>query len=150
MTTTPTTADRLGGTAAESALSDADGPTDVPLLEETIGDNFDRIVATNGARDALVECATGRRWTYAQLGTDVDTLALGLIRRGIERATESASGRPTTRNGLCCNMRQPRSGRSSCASTRHTGLPSCSTFCSSPAYACSSPRRRPGPSTTRR
>ena len=58
MTTTPTTADRLGGTAAESALSDADGPTDVPLLEETIGDNFDRTWPHTVARDALVEYAT--------------------------------------------------------------------------------------------
>ena len=37
------------------------------LLEETIGANFERTVAAYGDREALVECATGRRWTYAEL-----------------------------------------------------------------------------------
>jgi fatty-acyl-CoA synthase len=61
----------------------ARGATDSPLLEQTIGDNFDRTVAAYGNRDALVEYSTGRRYTYTSLHTEVDALAHGLLRRGI-------------------------------------------------------------------
>ena len=61
----------------------AAGETDVPLLEETIGANFERTVAAYPDREALVELASGRRWTWAELDRDVDALAIGLIRAGI-------------------------------------------------------------------
>src|SRR5690349_8446827 len=57
---------------ADEGLSYTAGPTDVPLLEDTIGDN-----------EALVEVTSGRRWTYAELNRDVDALARGLIAAGI-------------------------------------------------------------------
>ncbi|OIJ28275.1 AMP-binding protein [Nocardioides luteus] len=63
--------------------SSARGDIDVPLLEETIGANFERTVARHGDREALVEIATGRRWTYASLNADVDALAVGLRKAGI-------------------------------------------------------------------
>ena len=63
----------------------ASGPSDVPLLGETIGDNFDRMAAADPDREALVEVPTGRRWTYAQLRADVDALALGLIGDGVAK-----------------------------------------------------------------
>ncbi|HEX2808517.1 MAG TPA: AMP-binding protein [Kineosporiaceae bacterium] len=71
--------------AENGLLSHARGPADVPLLQETIGANFDRIAGAHASRDALVEFATGRRWTYGQLRDDVDALALGLLRLGIEQ-----------------------------------------------------------------
>src|SRR5215813_7578749 len=55
-----------------------------PLLGETIGDNLRRIAAAHPGREALVDLPTGRRWTYAQLDADTDTLARGLINQGIE------------------------------------------------------------------
>ncbi|MEI7057348.1 AMP-binding protein [Nocardioides sp. CCNWLW239] len=63
--------------------SSARGDIDVPLLEETIGANFERTVARHGDREALVEIATGRRWTYTELNADVDALAVGLRQAGI-------------------------------------------------------------------
>src|SRR3954467_12766602 len=63
----------------------AAGETTQPLLEETIGANLERIVAAHGEREALVEVATGRRWTYAELDADVDALARGLLALGIEK-----------------------------------------------------------------
>ena len=63
----------------------ASGMSDVPLLGETIGDNFDRTVAADPNREALVEVPTGRRWTYAQLRADVDALALGLLGDGVAK-----------------------------------------------------------------
>jgi fatty-acyl-CoA synthase len=63
----------------------ASGLSDVPLLGDTIGDNFDRTAASRPHHEALVEVTTGRRWTYAQLDADVDTLALGLLDLGVEK-----------------------------------------------------------------
>ena len=63
----------------------ARGETAVPLLEETIGGNFERTVAAHGDREALVEVATGRRWTWSSLDADVDALARGLIAAGIAK-----------------------------------------------------------------
>ncbi|MBA2954379.1 AMP-binding protein [Nocardioides sp. MAH-18] len=61
----------------------AAGDTQPPLLDETIGANLARTVAAHADREALVEVATGRRWTWAELGRDVDALAVGLARAGI-------------------------------------------------------------------
>ena len=63
----------------------AAGETTPALLEETIGANFERTVAAHADREALVEVATGRRWTWAELDRDVDALAVGLIAAGIEQ-----------------------------------------------------------------
>lgn len=67
------------------ASSCASGSAEVPLLEETIGDNLARTVRSFPDRDALVDVAAGRRWTYLELAADVDALALGLLDLGIER-----------------------------------------------------------------
>ncbi|MBY0289122.1 MAG: AMP-binding protein [Mycobacteriaceae bacterium] len=61
------------------------GRTDIPILEETIGQNFERAVAANPDGDALVDMASSRRWTYAELNDDVDLIARGLMALGIER-----------------------------------------------------------------
>ena len=63
----------------------ARGESSPPLIEETIGANLERIVAEHGGREALVEVATGRRWTYAELDADVDRLARGLLAAGIAK-----------------------------------------------------------------
>ena len=68
-----------------TGTSYAAGPTEPPLLEETIGANLERVVAEHGDRDALVERSTGRRWTYAELNADVDALARGLIAADIAK-----------------------------------------------------------------
>ncbi|MGW6865835.1 AMP-binding protein [Streptomyces sp. NPDC054904] len=65
------------------ASSCASGSVEVPLLDETIGDNLDRTVRRFPDRDALVDVAAGRTWTYAELAADVDALALGLLDLGI-------------------------------------------------------------------
>ena len=67
-----------------ATVSYAAGPTDVPLLEDTIGANLAATVERFGEREAMVEFATGRRWTYAQLLDDVDTVALGLLASGVQ------------------------------------------------------------------
>ena len=64
-------------------LSYSNGTSTEPLLGETIGDNLRRIAVTHPAREALVDVPTGRRWTYAQLDADTDTLGVGLLALGI-------------------------------------------------------------------
>ncbi|MFD1814847.1 AMP-binding protein [Rhodococcus gannanensis] len=85
MTRTPSAAanDRTPSAEPIALPSYASGPWDAPMLGDTIGDNFDRTVAAHGDRDALVEYATGRRWTYAELAVEVDGLAAALLARGL-------------------------------------------------------------------
>ncbi|MEU4820634.1 AMP-binding protein [Actinomadura sp. NPDC023710] len=64
-------------------LSYASGVSATPLLGDTIGANLDRTVAAHADRDALVERASGRRWTYEQLSDDVEAVALGLRDLGV-------------------------------------------------------------------
>ena len=63
----------------------AAGEREPALLEETIGSNFERTVAAHPDGEALVEVASGRRWTWAELNRDVDALARGLIAAGVEK-----------------------------------------------------------------
>src|SRR4051794_30107887 len=63
---------------APALPSYSSGTSTVPLLGDTIGANLDRTAARVGDHEALVECATGRRWTYPQLVAEVDACALGL------------------------------------------------------------------------
>ncbi|MDO5712704.1 MAG: AMP-binding protein, partial [Micrococcales bacterium] len=69
---------------SRSVLSYSSGTSQAPLLGETIGDNFTATVARFGDSEALVDVPSGRRWTYAQFGADVDALAKGLLGIGIE------------------------------------------------------------------
>jgi fatty-acyl-CoA synthase len=59
------------------------GESATALLGDTIGGNFDATVRAFGDREALVDRAAGRRWTYAELAADVDALALGLLEMGV-------------------------------------------------------------------
>src|SRR5690242_6428920 len=61
------------------------GPTDVAILEETIGENFERIAATHADSDALVDVFHGLRYTYAELNAEIDVVARGLMAMGIEK-----------------------------------------------------------------
>lgn len=61
------------------------GVSDLPLLGDTIGVNFERTVGEHGDRDALVETWTRRRWTYSDLDGAVDELARGLLGAGLAK-----------------------------------------------------------------
>ena len=61
------------------------GPISPPILEETIGANFERIVEANPDGEALVDVIPGRRWTYAELNAEIDLIARGLMSLGVQR-----------------------------------------------------------------
>ena len=66
-------------------LSYAAGPTDTPLLDETIGQNLARTVATHGGRDALVSVHQDIRWTYDEFAARVSALAKGMLGAGLAK-----------------------------------------------------------------
>ncbi|WP_298752205.1 AMP-binding protein [uncultured Serinicoccus sp.] len=65
------------------ALAHTTGVGEPPLLEQTIGDNLDETAHRHADREALVEVATGRRWTYAELVGDVDLVARAFVASGV-------------------------------------------------------------------
>jgi fatty-acyl-CoA synthase len=60
------------------------GSSDVPLLGDTLGACLDRIADAFGGHDALVSCHQGLRYTYRQLHTEVERVAIGLLALGVE------------------------------------------------------------------
>src|SRR5581483_1689200 len=78
------------------ALSEARGSTDVPLLDETIGANFERTVARFPDREALVARHQGKRFTYAELNAAVDVVARGLLDLGIAKGDRVGIWSPNT------------------------------------------------------
>ncbi|MDN5794903.1 MAG: AMP-binding protein [Intrasporangium sp.] len=68
---------------ASETLSHTVGETEPPLIEQTIGDNFDATVARFPDREALVDVAQGKRWTYTELQADVERLARALLAVGV-------------------------------------------------------------------
>lgn len=59
------------------------GSTDVPLIEQTIGDNLEETVAKFGDREALVVDHQGIRQTWNEFNASVDEVAKGLMSFGI-------------------------------------------------------------------
>ena len=79
--------------------SHAVGSVDVPLLEETIGANLERAVATYPDREALVSRHQAIRYSYAELQAAVDEVARGLLALGLDAATASEPGARTAPSG---------------------------------------------------
>ena len=67
----------------DSGLSYAAGPTDVPLIEQTIGDFFDAMVDAQPDSEALVCRHEGKRYTYRELQTESNRLASALLATGL-------------------------------------------------------------------
>ena len=61
------------------------GRTDLPLIEQTIGDHFEATVRRIADRDALVMPHQDIRWSYRQFNAQIDRVARGLLARGYAR-----------------------------------------------------------------
>jgi fatty-acyl-CoA synthase len=68
-----------------TTTSYASGTSGKPLLGETIDANLRRAVQRFGDREAVVDVAGGRRFTYTQLDEAVERVARGLYARGVEQ-----------------------------------------------------------------
>src|ERR1700722_4872696 len=60
------------------------GASDIPLIGETIGVHFDRIVERHGERDALIVRHQHIRWSYCELQAQIDAFAAGLVALGLK------------------------------------------------------------------
>ncbi len=83
-------------TTTEPAVSYSSGTSAVPLIGETIGANLRRIAATFPERDAVVDRATDRRLTYAELDAAVDALAKAFHALGVRRGDRVGIWSPNT------------------------------------------------------
>ncbi|WP_295956967.1 AMP-binding protein [Rhodoferax sp.] len=61
----------------------AQGSTEVPLIEQTLGAFFDNMVARQPEREALVSQHEGRRFSYGELQTASNRLASALLNLGL-------------------------------------------------------------------
>jgi fatty-acyl-CoA synthase len=85
VTTPHSTASPSNASPSTVMPSYASGVSGVPLLGQTIDANLRSTVARFPDREALVEVAAGRRFTYAELDRAVDELARGFLGRGVAR-----------------------------------------------------------------
>jgi len=93
-----------------TAASYASGISAVPLLGETIGENFDRAVAAHPGRDALVECASSRRWTYTELAAEIETCSLGLRAAGVAKGDRVGIWSPNRAEWVFCQYATAKLG----------------------------------------
>lgn len=63
----------------------AKGPLEPPLLDETVGENFARIVSAHGDRNAVISRHQGARLTYHELDLNSNVLARGLQSLGVKK-----------------------------------------------------------------
>ncbi|MGZ8803551.1 MAG: AMP-binding protein [Mycobacterium sp.] len=77
-------------------LSYASGVEKPPLLDETIGANLAGTVERFGDREALIECASGRQWNYAEFSEVTRRIATALLRRGIRPGDRVGIWSPNT------------------------------------------------------
>jgi fatty-acyl-CoA synthase len=63
----------------------AQGPSQVPLRGETLGQMWNAVVAGHGARNALVSRHQGIRWTYDELHEQVERAARALLAAGVAK-----------------------------------------------------------------
>ncbi len=63
----------------------AHGTSDIPLLGQTIGANLASTAARLPDHEALVDCPSGRRWTYSQLEGWARQVGRGLLAKGVRK-----------------------------------------------------------------
>lgn len=76
---------KLSALAKPLNPSHSRGPTHPPLLNETIGSAFRKIVSRSPSSAAVSSLHQGLHWTYQQLSDAVDAAAHALIAAGVQR-----------------------------------------------------------------
>jgi fatty-acyl-CoA synthase len=66
-------------------MSYAHGPGEVPLIGETIGENLAATTRRLPDGEAVVDCPSGRRWTYSELLSWSRRIAAALLAQGVKK-----------------------------------------------------------------
>ncbi len=69
--------------SASTGLSLACGATEVPLIEQTLGDFFDAMVERQPGHEALVSAHQQLRYSYRELQAEANRLASALLKLGL-------------------------------------------------------------------
>jgi fatty-acyl-CoA synthase len=93
-----------------SAASYACGPSDRPLIGETLGAMFDRIAVLYPEREAVVSVAHGTRLTYGELRTATDAFARGLIGLGVRHGDRVGIWSANTLEWVIAQFATPKIG----------------------------------------
>src|SRR5689334_22295575 len=86
------------------------GPSELPLLGETVGRCFDRIAMNFPENDALVSCHQGIRYTWSQLHHEVETVARGLLSLGVQRGDRVGMWSPNCAEWLIAQYAMAKAG----------------------------------------
>jgi fatty-acyl-CoA synthase len=91
-------------------ISYVSGSSLTSLIGETIGESFDRIVASHPDRDALVVPHQEVRWTYAEFAARVDRVARGLVAIGLQPGDRIGIWAPNCAEWLLVQYASARAG----------------------------------------
>lgn len=82
----------------------------VPLIGDTIGVYFDRIVEKHGDREALVVRHQNIRWSYRQLQEKAEALAAGLIALGLQPGDRVGTWSPNNSEWVLSQLATAKAG----------------------------------------
>ena len=91
-------------------LSYVEGPTDVPLIEHTIGKALDRARTAWRDNPAVVSRHQGIRWTWGELADEVDSVACGLLSLGVTSGDRVGIWAPNCAEWLTLQLATARIG----------------------------------------
>ena len=91
-------------------LSYAHGPSDVALLDQTIGENLRATVERFPEREALVVAHQHYRATYAELWLQVDRVARALIAHGVRKGDRVGIWAPNRHEWVVTQFATARAG----------------------------------------
>ncbi|MGN6673488.1 MAG: AMP-binding protein, partial [Thermomicrobiales bacterium] len=94
----------------DQTLSYVHGASDVPLIGATIGDLFDRVVAQQPGREALVSCHQNLRYTYQELQAACDRFARGLLALGLQKGDRIGIWAPNHAEWVIAQFATPKIG----------------------------------------
>ena len=94
----------------DQTLSYVHGASDVPLIGATIGDLFDRVVAQQPGREALVSCHQNLRYTYQELQAACDRFARGLLALGLQKGDRIGIWAPNHAEWVVAQFATPKIG----------------------------------------
>ncbi|OOY06010.1 AMP-binding protein [Thioclava sp. F28-4] len=98
------------GVAPKRGLAHVAGPTDTPLIEDTIPAVLKRSAARWPDREAAIFTSEGIRWTWAEFAARVDRLAAGLLALGLRHGDRLGIWSPNRSEWLLTQFATARIG----------------------------------------